>query len=342
MPTTITWSAPVASSIARSPPWRPRCRSRSWWRRSRCRRCARSAAVPDRWRWTSQRERLDDGRELRRHRGQDGDLHAPACPIRAGARPGTIRRSVPDGRPRDRGVAPPAAEGRAAPAHRGDARAGADVRARDPQRGRRCPYPDVEAVRAAYVFDDLQSFLDLYYAGCSVLVTEADFYDLTMAYLRRAVGAGRAPRRDLLRPADPHRPRHRRSRPWSTASRARSRTARTSSGITSQLILCFLRHLQRGRGDGDARGRAAVPRRVHGGRPRLVRVRAPAGRSSGRCSTGRGPRGCSRSPTRGRRGRRRTSWRRSTCSHVRRIDHGVRCMEDRRSSWNVSSPSRSR
>ena len=51
-------------------------------------------------------------------------------------------------------------------------------------------YPDVDAVRRAYVFDDLQSFLDLYYAGCSVLVTEVDFYDLTMAYLRRAAAQG--------------------------------------------------------------------------------------------------------------------------------------------------------
>src|ERR1700710_44360 len=52
------------------------------------------------------------------------------------------------------------------------------------------PFADVDAARAAYVFDDLQSFLDFYYAGCSVLVTEPDFYDLTMAYLRRAVDQG--------------------------------------------------------------------------------------------------------------------------------------------------------
>jgi adenosine deaminase len=47
------------------------------------------------------------------------------------------------------------------------------------------PYADVDAVRAAYDFSDLQSFLDLYYAGCAVLVTEQDFYDLTRAYLSR-------------------------------------------------------------------------------------------------------------------------------------------------------------
>ena len=48
------------------------------------------------------------------------------------------------------------------------------------------PYDSVEHARAAYEFSDLQSFLDLYYAGCSVLVTEQDFYDLTWEYLTRA------------------------------------------------------------------------------------------------------------------------------------------------------------
>ncbi|WLD58826.1 adenosine deaminase [Salinispirillum sp. LH 10-3-1] len=47
------------------------------------------------------------------------------------------------------------------------------------------PYDSVEAVRAAYQFSNLQEFLDLYYQGMSVLQTEQDFYDLTMAYLQR-------------------------------------------------------------------------------------------------------------------------------------------------------------
>ncbi len=47
------------------------------------------------------------------------------------------------------------------------------------------PWPDVASVRAAYDFDCLQSFLDLYYRGASVLVTEQDFFDLTWAYLER-------------------------------------------------------------------------------------------------------------------------------------------------------------
>jgi adenosine deaminase len=51
-------------------------------------------------------------------------------------------------------------------------------------------YPDVEALRAAYDFTDLQSFLDLYYAGADVLRDEEDFHALTMAYLRRAHADG--------------------------------------------------------------------------------------------------------------------------------------------------------
>src|SRR5260370_29412824 len=48
------------------------------------------------------------------------------------------------------------------------------------------PYADVDAVRTAYRFGKLQDFLDLYYRGMSVLRQEQDFYDLAMAYLRRA------------------------------------------------------------------------------------------------------------------------------------------------------------
>src|ERR1700753_1360320 len=56
--------------------------------------------------------------------------------------------------------------------------------------GVRLPYADVAALRRAYVFDDLQSFLDLYYANCAVLLTEDDFSALTRAYLERAAAQG--------------------------------------------------------------------------------------------------------------------------------------------------------
>jgi len=52
------------------------------------------------------------------------------------------------------------------------------------------PYDSVEALRAAYDFSNLQDFLDIYYQGANVLRTEEDFYDLAMAYARRAVADG--------------------------------------------------------------------------------------------------------------------------------------------------------
>ncbi|RZL08945.1 MAG: adenosine deaminase, partial [Rubrivivax sp.] len=48
------------------------------------------------------------------------------------------------------------------------------------------PYASVEALRAAYAFTDLQSFLDIYYAGASVLLKEEDFHDMAWAYLTKA------------------------------------------------------------------------------------------------------------------------------------------------------------
>ncbi|KAF1051825.1 MAG: Adenine deaminase [Burkholderia gladioli] len=53
--------------------------------------------------------------------------------------------------------------------------------------GVKLAYESVEALRAAYAFTDLQSFLDIYYAGASVLLTEQDFYDMTTAYVERAL-----------------------------------------------------------------------------------------------------------------------------------------------------------
>jgi hypothetical protein len=64
------------------------------------------------------------------------------------------------------------------------------------------PYASVEALRAAYAFTDLQSFLDIYYAGASVLLHEQDFHDMAYAYFQRAAAArvlARAPRRQLHR-----------------------------------------------------------------------------------------------------------------------------------------------
>ncbi|WP_019568556.1 adenosine deaminase [Thioalkalivibrio sp. ALMg13-2] len=104
------------------------------------------------------------------------------------------------------------------------------------------PYASVEEVRAAYQFHDLQSFLDIYYAGACVLLTEQDFYDLTWAYLERC-------RDDHVRHTeiffDPQ-THTERGVPFATVIDGIHRALADGErelGITSRLILCFLRHL---------------------------------------------------------------------------------------------------
>ena len=108
---------------------------------------------------------------------------------------------------------------------------------------------------------NLQSFLDVYYAGCSVLIHERDFYDLTTAYLARAPRPGRSSRRDLLRPADPHRSRCPvRDRGRGNRRRARPRRGEARDHVAADHVLpaCIYRCRRR---DGDAGAIARVPRR---------------------------------------------------------------------------------
>jgi len=104
------------------------------------------------------------------------------------------------------------------------------------------PYADVEEIRRAYEFSDLQSFLDIYYAGAAVLVTEQDFYDLTWAYLERAAS-------DNVRHVEIFfDPQTHTDRGISFATvidgiyRA-LQDGETNLNITFKLIMCFLRHL---------------------------------------------------------------------------------------------------
>lgn len=103
-------------------------------------------------------------------------------------------------------------------------------------------YPNVEALRAAYNFSDLQSFLDLYYAGADVLRDEADFHALTMAYLRRAHADG-VVHVEIFFDPQTH---TERGIAFATALNGIRRAladGETEFGITHRLILCFLRHL---------------------------------------------------------------------------------------------------
>jgi adenine deaminase len=108
--------------------------------------------------------------------------------------------------------------------------------------GVQLPFASAEEVRRAYVFSDLQSFLDVYYAGCRVLLKEQDFYDLTWAYLNRAATQGMRHAEIFFDPQT-HTDR---GLPFETVVAGVHRAlqdGRAQLGITSGLILCFLRHL---------------------------------------------------------------------------------------------------
>ena len=100
------------------------------------------------------------------------------------------------------------------------------------------PYASVEALRQAYAFTDLQSFLDIYYAGASVLLTEQDFYDMTMAYLRRAA-ADNVRHAEIFFDPQTHTAR---GVPFKTVIDGIWRACQEGP-ISASLIMCFLRHL---------------------------------------------------------------------------------------------------
>lgn len=120
------------------------------------------------------------------------------------------------------------------------------------------PYADVEAARAAYHFEDLQSFLDLYYAGAGVLITEQDFYELAMAYLQRAHADG-VVHTEIMFDPQTHTQRGIAIETVFAGLARALREARDTLGITSYLLLSFLRHLSEK--DAFATLEAALPLR---------------------------------------------------------------------------------
>ncbi len=104
------------------------------------------------------------------------------------------------------------------------------------------PYPSVEALRKAYAFTDLQSFLDIYYAGASVLLKAEDFFDMGWAYLQRAA-ADNVLHAEIFFDPQTHTAR---GVPITTVIQGLEhacRRAHQELGISAKLILCFLRHL---------------------------------------------------------------------------------------------------
>ena len=103
-------------------------------------------------------------------------------------------------------------------------------------------YPDVEALRRAYVFDNLQDFLDIYHAGTRVLRTEQDFYDMAYAYLARAA-ADNVVHAEIFFDTQTHLGHGVSSDVVISGLHRACVDARIEWGMSAALILCFLRHL---------------------------------------------------------------------------------------------------
>jgi len=108
--------------------------------------------------------------------------------------------------------------------------------------GMALPYATVDALRRAYEFTDLQSFLDIYYQGASVLQTRQDFFDMTLAYFRKASSQSVRHAEIFF---DPQTHTHRGVAMETVIGGIRDAqlVAERELNLTSKLILCFLRHL---------------------------------------------------------------------------------------------------
>ncbi|HEX9246265.1 MAG TPA: adenosine deaminase [bacterium] len=190
------------------------------------------------------------------------------------------------------------------------------------------PFRSVDEVRRAYVFQNLQSFLDIYYAGCRVLLREQDFYDLTWAYLRRSA-AQNVRHAEIFFDPQSHTDR---GVPFevvvSGIHRALTDGGR-SLGISSKLILCFLRHQSAESAMETFRQALPFKERIVGvgldssevgHPPEKFRAVFDAARAEGFLTVAHA----------GEEGPPEYIWQALDLLGASRIDHGVRCLEDPR------------
>ena len=188
------------------------------------------------------------------------------------------------------------------------------------------PFSTVEQLRSAYAFDDLQSFLDVYYRGAAVLLHERDFYELALAYLEKAASQNVRHAEIFF---DPQTHTHR-GVTFETVflglRRALDEAERTF-GMSSELILCFLRHL-------SAEAAMATLEEALPFRDRITAVGLDSSELGHPPSKFRGVfdearrQGFLTVAHAGEEGPPSYIWEALKELHVSRIDHGVRCLED--------------
>ena len=190
------------------------------------------------------------------------------------------------------------------------------------------PFADVEAIRQAYQFKDLQSFLDIYYRGADVLRRERDFYDLTWAYMQRAA-ADNVRHTEIFFDPQAHTERGIAFDTVVAGISSALEAARRELGVSSRLIMCFLRHLSAGAAMEtleqalDHRDRivaVGLDSSEAGHPPRKFQNVFDRARSEGFLSVAHA----------GEEGPPDYIWQALELLAVSRIDHGVRCQEDDR------------
>lgn len=188
------------------------------------------------------------------------------------------------------------------------------------------PFASVETLKAAYEFQDLQSFLDLYYAGMNVLRTEQDFHDLAAAYFEKA-HAQNVVHAEIFFDPQAHTAR---GVPFDVVIDGLSKAASESQqkyGITSKLIMCFLRDqsaesamktLDSAIKYGDRIVAVGLDSAEVGNPPQKFKDVFDKARAHGWLTVAHA----------GEEGPPEYVWEAVKILKVRRIDHGVRCLED--------------
>ena len=183
--------------------------------------------------------------------------------------------------------------------------------------GIRLPYASVDAVRQAYRFRNLQDFLDIYYQGMSVLITEQDFYDLAWAYLERA-HADNVRHVEMFFDPQGHTSR---GIPFATVLEGLTRAigdAAEKLGVNASLIMCFLRHLDAALAFKDRIAGVGLDSSETGNPPGKFKHVFARARAAGFFLTAHA----------GEEGPPSYVWEALDVLGVTRIDHGVRSMED--------------
>jgi adenosine deaminase len=188
------------------------------------------------------------------------------------------------------------------------------------------PFADVESLRAAYRFSRLQDFLDIYYQGAAVLRTEADFADLALAYFARAA-ADNVRHAEIFFDPQTHTAR---GIPFQVAADGLldgMAQAQATHGVTSKLILCFLRHLPES--DALATLKAAEPwlERIAGVGLDSSELGHPPS-DFARVFDAAGALGLRRVAHAGEEGPPDYVWQALDTLHIDRLDHGNRALED--------------